>query len=710
MQRLRGEGVPLWGALVLVLGAAPPSRAAERKEDEPPRSRQELVVTPTRQRSTVFETPRAASVVDREELRGRPPRTTAEALNDEEGVFVVRPLYAGGSPRIRGLGGQQVLLLVDGIRLNTTLTPAGDNHLLMLVDPYTLEGIEVIRGGSAVVAGADAMGGAVQLRSRAPVPLSGSDVELNAGLRGIFSSADLGGQGNLSAGGRWGRYAVQGSFSARRFGDVQGGSAAPAQPHTSYNDGAVSLGVGADLGRVGSLVAVYQGTRQYDALRTDLSLPGDLWNQAEVSRDLAYLRYQGRFEVGDRPLQAQATLYYQRQRELLDHLEPAQDRYSRDDNYVDVVGINGFAAGDAGRLGQVLGGIEGTFEWVTSNRLRGQVSEGPGAALTALAAQGRYPQGSSAHALMAFLQDEVDVERLLGLRPTRPGRLRLLTGVRLGGNFLSVGRDDRQNVAQEGRLEANLVRAGSAHLRFDPLEGLGLSAGFMSGFRAPNLADSARLGEDTRGFYLPAPALRPEISYSLEGGVRAAYRRAEGGAFYSYTWIDDALISRALSGDCGVGCRGVLLQRENAEQARFHAVEASGRVHLLTGLSLLATVSYVHGTVQRRDATVPEPYATVPPLNGVAALQLRRPRSTLAFAEVALRWAAPQDRLSPTDALGGAGTGGFAVLAVRAAARVSRFLYATAAVENLTNQSYRYHGSGVDGPGLGGVVSLEATY
>ena len=32
------------------------------------------------------------------------------------------------------------------------------------------------------------------------------------------------------------------------------------------------------------------------------------------------------------------------------------------------------------------------------------------------------------------------------------------------------------------------------------------------------------------------------------------------------------------------------------------------------------------------------------------------------------------------------------------------------AVENLTNATYRYHGSGIDGPGLGASLTLDATY
>ncbi|MCS6915617.1 MAG: TonB-dependent receptor [Myxococcales bacterium] len=713
----------------------------ERPEDAGPRIRYEAVVTATRHRSSVFETTRAASVVDRDELRSRPPRTTAEALNDEEGVFIQRTNYAGGSPFVRGLTGQQVLLLVDGIRLNNTTTRTGPNSMLTLIDPYTVEGVEVMRGPGSVLYGSDAVGGVVQVRTRRPAPIAGSEIDLDAGLRGIFASWDESGQGSLSASGRWGRWALDTAFSLRRFGDVRGGSETPEQPLTAYREGNLYLGGGVDLGR-GTLVLVYQGTRQYDALRTDRSQPGDLRLLPEVARDLAYLRYAGSFTTYGATLSVTATASYQRQREQQDRLRVLQDRLDRDDNTVDVMGVQVAADADLGRAGHLTAGAEGYFEWVTSLAQRGSISQGPGAPLLLRPEMARYPAGSTAQSAALFLQEEVDLERLLGGGdPQRRGRLRALLGVRGGVNLVGIGRDDRLSrlfpeLGTRGiidaRLEAFGVYAGSVHLRYEPLSGLALSGGFASGFRAPNLADFARLGAEGLGFAVPSTGLRPEMAYSAEGGLRVAFRKLEGTAFYSYTLIEDILAATPTSvagQECArPGGDGTCLERyygrSNADRAQLHAVEVMARLHLLGGLSVLGTVSYVHGTLERaavgdRPAGT-EPFYKIPPVNGVAAVQLRRPRSVFSFAELSVRWAGAQDRLGQADlddpriCVPGAprceGTPGFAVLSLRGAARLSRMIYVTAAVENLTNASYRYHGSGIDGPGLGASVSLEANY
>ena len=72
---------------------------------------------------------------------------------------------------------------------------------------------------------------------------------------------------------------------------------------------------GVDTGR-GTLNAVYQGLRQYDAVRSERSHTGDVYALPELARDLGYLRYDGEFEVSGRAVETHAVLSYQRQSEL----------------------------------------------------------------------------------------------------------------------------------------------------------------------------------------------------------------------------------------------------------------------------------------------------------------------------------------------------------------------------------------------------------
>ena len=78
-------------------------------------------------------------------------------------------------------------------------------------------------------------------------------------------------------------------------------------------------------------------------------------------------------------------------------------------------------------------------------------------------------------------------------------------------------------------------------------------------------------------------------------------------------------------------------------------------------------------------------------------------------------FAAAQARLSPADIadtarIGPAGTDGWQDVSIRAGATVARTLRVSAAVENLLDQQYKYHGSGVYRPGRQVVLGAELRY
>ena len=56
---------------------------------------------------------------------------------DTPGVWVQKTNHGGGSPFIRGLVGNQILVLVDGIRLNNATLRYGPNQYLATVDPVS---------------------------------------------------------------------------------------------------------------------------------------------------------------------------------------------------------------------------------------------------------------------------------------------------------------------------------------------------------------------------------------------------------------------------------------------------------------------------------------------------------------------------------------------------------------------------------------------
>uniref|UniRef100_UPI003593D9F4 carboxypeptidase-like regulatory domain-containing protein n=1 Tax=Persicitalea sp. TaxID=3100273 RepID=UPI003593D9F4 len=90
----------------------------------------QVVVTAQRYETLAFERPEAVTVISQRDLAQSALRSTPEVLSGQTGVFLQKTNHGGGSPFVRGLTGQQTLLLVDGIRLNNATFRSGPNQYL----------------------------------------------------------------------------------------------------------------------------------------------------------------------------------------------------------------------------------------------------------------------------------------------------------------------------------------------------------------------------------------------------------------------------------------------------------------------------------------------------------------------------------------------------------------------------------------------------
>ncbi len=109
-----------------------------------------------------------------------------------------------------------------------------------------------------------------------------------------------------------------------------------------------------------------------------------------------------------------------------------------------------------------------------------------------------------------------------------------------------------------------------------------------------------------------------------------------------------------------------------------------------------------------------QPMRRMSPLQGFAAAGYRRRQY---WAQVELRWSARQNRLNPGDLSDEricpdgpdrcVGTAGFAVMSLAAGVRIGPHIDVTLRVVNLSNEPYKYHGSGVWAPGLSALALLR---
>jgi outer membrane receptor protein involved in Fe transport len=688
--------------LAVTLLWAVPALAEEPKSDPA----YETVVTAMGSEETAFESPRAIEVVNDRELKDRPPATTPEALENEPGVYMQRTNTGGGTPILRGLLGQHVLLLVDGVRLNNSITRFGPNQLLNTVDPFQIARIEVVRGPGSVLYGSDALGGVINLIGRRPAFDPRRAWDAAAELNARFDSADMSAMGNLGLEGHLRGFGLRVGGTLKRFGELSGGRDTGTQPFTAYREADADVSLAWALDTSHMLRASYTAVRQLDAPRTDRSSPTDFRLFTEQYRDLGSLSYSGRFD-GFLLKQVDASLSLHDQRELRERFRVNDDRIERERDEARTLGAQVTARGELPYT-QLTVGLNVYHDWVDSAAEHEQISS---PVITPLD-RGRYVDDATYTQLGFYLLDRIPITRKLAID--------------VGGRVSSWIIRIPQSRINEPIDTSRTGLVGALHARYLVGDGLNLVAGVSQGFRAPNVDDFSAQGCSGQGYDVPNPDLENEKSVTAEAGVKLdLFGMLTSSLFYYYTYLND-LIVRVPAGGPQVQC-GTLpdgrpdladrVTRDNAKTGEIHGVELSVRLELGRRWSLFSWAAWSRGHVTLDlPGNFEEPLGRVPPLNGMAGVRYDF-GDQLGFAELGLRWADRQDRLAtgdrsdrricPNGAEGCRGTPGYAVVTLRGAARIHDYLRLTLAVENLTNETYRIHGSGIDGAGVSAIVGME---
>ncbi|HEV8539180.1 MAG TPA: TonB-dependent receptor, partial [Bacteroidota bacterium] len=151
-------------ALVFVAGATSQETEVDSQKTYPIG---EVVVTATRGRIPLKDSPSQMDIIDEDDLQNINGGTVADALQHESSLFVKQygPNGALRTLSMRGGASEHVLVLVDGNRVNSFQNGLVDLSLFPLND---VDRIEVLHGGSSALYGADALGGVVNILTRAP--------------------------------------------------------------------------------------------------------------------------------------------------------------------------------------------------------------------------------------------------------------------------------------------------------------------------------------------------------------------------------------------------------------------------------------------------------------------------------------------------------------------------------------------------------------
>ncbi|MBI1213400.1 MAG: TonB-dependent receptor [Alphaproteobacteria bacterium] len=237
--------------------------AQQPNSADAPAAIEKVTVVGTRNPRSAQTYPGQVDVLNQDQIEAAIPSTVSDLVKDMPNVdFGGGPRRTGESPSIRGLGGQDVLVLIDGVRQSWT---SGHDGRFFL-DPDLLVGVEVVKGPASALYGSGALGGVMAFRTANASDLldPGADV----GLRATLGYQDVNNEflRGLTGFTHQGDFDVIANVARRTSGDIKLGSGFDLQADDDVVTGFAKVGYSA--GEEFAAQLSYQGFRN-DAVEPD---------------------------------------------------------------------------------------------------------------------------------------------------------------------------------------------------------------------------------------------------------------------------------------------------------------------------------------------------------------------------------------------------------------------------------------------------------
>lgn len=672
-----------------------------------------IVVTATRDERPSMDAPYSASLLPAQALHiEKSVRTIPEALADEPGTMVQKTGHGQGSPYIRGFTSQRNLLMIDGIRLNNSVFREGPNQYWNTVDALSLSRLELVRGPFSSLYGSDAVGGTVNAITRGVQDLRpGSNWDRR--FYGRYSSAENSYIGRAESIGRLtDNLTLTLGYSYKDFGDLEGGKDVGTQENTGYDERDWDAKLEYFLGDDAFLVLAHQSVEIDDAWRTHKTIYGIDWEELSVgkelhrildqARELTYLQYH-QYNADGLAEEIHAGVSYQVQSEERNRLRTG-DRHDVQGFDVDTYGAF-FSLKSASPLGTLVYGADLYHDEVDS--FKRTLNAAGSTKSTSI--QGPVGDDATYDTRGIYLQDEIALTERLS--------------VILGGRYESAEADadsvedpaTGDTISVSGDWD-DVVGSCRTLYYFDEKETWNLFAGVSQGTRSPNLSDLTRLDSArTDEIETPSPDLDPEHFTSYEIGIKAETQNLFAQIAYFYTDIEDMIV-RTPTGDMIDGDYEVT--KKNGGDGYVQGVELDARYRFWHSVTLFGSFTWMDGEVETyptSDAELAtEPIDRLMPPTGRLGLRWDLMEGEY-WLEGSCTAAGDADTLSTRDEsdtsrIPPGGTPGYTVYDIRGGWNYSDDLALSAAVENLTDEDYRIHGSGVNEPGRNLVITLESVF
>jgi hemoglobin/transferrin/lactoferrin receptor protein len=551
-----------------------------------------LVVTATRTARHVFATPVPVAVIDSTALRRRQPNTVTDLFRSVPGVDVNGVGVQQPRPVIRGQRGQRILLLEDGLRLNSSRRQQDFGEIPGLVDPSQVERVEVVRGPASVLYGTDAIGGVVNIITRRPT---------TAGLHGTadytYGAEENQHRGTANLFGRYGRLDFQVDGAVRRadsyeapsgrFGNIElsgptrvngtgvkDWNLAGRAAWSMTSDQSVSLRVERYESEDASFGYVDPSAYAPSQPKIDIAYPWQHFTRATA----AYTASNLSLPVADR-FEAQAWWQGNRRKLTFDLFQGFGPQAPPGAG----VQINTFNVTDMSTTGMRLeakklvpGGVLLTYgidyfrdaSENTDSSVTTVVGFGP--PQTDISTTPQVPNATY-RSVGGFAQGEMTA-----------GRLTLIAGLR--GQDVQAKVASGQGVADGLTSKSSRTVVGSANALIALTPTLSLVGTVGRGFRAPNLIEWFFDGPtpEGNGYQVRSPDLRPETSLNVDLGLRYRDSRVALEAFGFRNKVKDGIRIQP-TGEMVQGFPAY--QNVNVDRLLFRGIEGNADVLVGAGFS-----------------------------------------------------------------------------------------------------------------------------
>ncbi|MBK8946289.1 MAG: TonB-dependent receptor [Ignavibacteriae bacterium] len=615
------------------------------------------------------------SILSKNTINFNNPTNLASALIGTSGIFMQQSNHGAGSPFVRGLTGNQTLILVDGIRLNNSTFRYGPNQYLNTINLAEIERVEILRGSGSVQFGSDAIGGAVHIITKSPKIGLKNNLSSEIQLKCLSDNMEKSANAFIEYSSVNSGYSA--NFSVKNYGDVIAGKGIGKESPSSYNEYSFNLKNTHLINEKILLTYNYQYLQQNDVDRFDqVDERGYEYYKFDPQiRQLAYIKNEI-FSENDFYKNISLTFSCQKSSEVrkIKKLNELKSTYEKD--VIDTWGVNLLVLSQPIRNMKINSGIEYYYDFVNSFAKVNNLENN-----TVATKRGLYSDKSKFHNFSIFSLANYELNQF---------------EFGVGGRFNLAKLDINDEEFGKPKINPNAI-TGYFSVAYKLNKILKIISKVNSAYRIPNINDVSTFGLFDFGIEVPNNKLAPEKSTNYEIGLKLLHPKIYSSIFLFRNNLTD-LIERIKStyNESEFNNGENVYTKVNYGEAYIQGFEFDMQFILLENLFLTNNLTYTYG----QNTTLNEPMRRIPPIYGAFIISYHL--SNNIELKVDYLFAGKQKRLSSGDLddhrIDKSGTPNWNILNFYSQYSYA-FLNIGIGVNNIFNEAYRTHGSGIDGIG-----------